>query len=181
MLATLAGLPSGYNMDYQETKAPFIEALAICGESLRVAALYASTLQVNRERLEAACSAELFAADRANALAQSGTPFRDAYRLVAADPAAQDAGDLTERLHARASEGAPGNLGLSQTRQRLAVERAAWQARRERLDTALASLAGANPPLAADTLAAASTSAPRTDAPTASVGFFDARPIVQGI
>ncbi|MGH2487601.1 MAG: hypothetical protein ACRDHE_16490, partial [Ktedonobacterales bacterium] len=114
-------------------------------------------------------------------LAQSGTPFRDAYRLVAADPAAQEAGDLTERLHARTSEGAPGNLGLSQTRHRLDVERAAWQARRQRLDTALASLAGTNLPLAADTLAAASTSAPRSDAPTASAGFFDARPIVQGI
>ncbi|HEV2404420.1 MAG TPA: hypothetical protein VGR88_03140, partial [Ktedonobacterales bacterium] len=143
-------------------------------------------LQVNRERLEAGGSAELFAADRANALAQSGTPFRDAYRLVAADPAAQDAGDLTERLHARTSEGAPGNLGLSQTRQRLAVERSAWQARSKRLDTALASLAGANPTLAGDTLAgdtlaAASMSAPRADAPIASAGFFDARPIAQGI
>ncbi|HKV86117.1 MAG TPA: argininosuccinate lyase [Ktedonobacterales bacterium] len=181
MLATLAGLPSGYNMDYQETKAPLMEALDICRESLQVAGLYAARLHVNHERLEAACSAELFAADRANALAQAGTPFRDAYRLVAADPAAQATGDLTERLHARASEGAPGNLGLSQTRQLLAGERAAWQTRRERLDTALAALTDSNLTPMADTVAAATPSTPRTAAPTASAGIFDARPIVQGI
>src|SRR5258708_1638268 len=32
MLATLAGLPSGYNMDYQETKTPLVEAARSCRE-----------------------------------------------------------------------------------------------------------------------------------------------------
>ena len=180
MLATLAGLPSGYNMDYQETKAPFIEALDICGESLRVAGLYASRLEVNRDRLEAACSTELFAADRANSLAQSGTPFRDAYRLVAADPAAQDAGDLVARLHARTSEGAPGNLGLSQTRRRLADERAAWQGRRAHLAAALTALVNGAPTPTEKPLELTSA-VPRSDAPTASVGSLDPRQVILGI
>ena len=49
--ATLAGLPSGYNMDYQETKAPFIEAIHLCRESLGVVRLFATGLEVDQERL----------------------------------------------------------------------------------------------------------------------------------
>src|SRR5258708_25394248 len=86
MLATVAGLPSGYNMDYQETKAPLIEAVGLCQESLRVVALFAANLSPNVEKLEAACTAELFATDRAYELVRAGVPFRDAYRQVAASP-----------------------------------------------------------------------------------------------
>jgi hypothetical protein len=67
-------------------------------------------------------------------------PFRDAYRLVAADPVAQDAGDLEARLRARAHQGAPGNLGLSATRARLEEARATWQARRASFEAAIAAL-----------------------------------------
>ena len=143
MLSTLAGLHSGYNMDYQETKGPLIESVHICAESLGVTGLYASRIGVNRERLEAACSAELFATDRAYELAREGVPFRDAYRQVAADPAAQAPGDLVARLRARAHLGAPGNLDLPQTQKRLENERAAWIARRERFMTAISALTGA--------------------------------------
>ena len=83
MLATLAGLPSGYNMDYQETKAPLIEALHLCRESLAVVALFAQHLTVDDERARAACTSELFATDRAYALVRAGVPFRDAYRQAA--------------------------------------------------------------------------------------------------
>ena len=147
MLATLAGLPSGYNMDYQETKAPLIEALHICRESLRVVTLFAGGLQVNEERLAAACSPELFATDRAYEMAQQGIPFRDAYRQVAANPAEQEPGDLRERLRARAHEGAPGNLGLDRLAGRLAAERAAWGQRRATFTGAIAALtSGASAP-----------------------------------
>ena len=179
MLATLAGLPSGYNMDYQETKAPLFEALSICRESLQIAGLYASHLRVNHQRLETACSAELFATDRAYALAQAGTPFRDAYRLIAANPGAQDAGDLISHLRARVSEGAPGNLGLSQTRRRLAFERAAWEERRGHFTSALAALRDDKPALPNPTPNSVIVS--REDAPTAVAGAFNFRQIAQGI
>jgi len=140
MLHTLTGLPSGYNMDYQETKAPLCEALAIAHESLQVVGLYAASLQVNAERLRAACTPELFATDRAYELARDGTPFRDAYRQVAADPAGQEVGDLVARLRARQHEGAPGNLGLDQVAARIGAERAAWQVRRAHVTGAIAAL-----------------------------------------
>ncbi len=93
-LHTLAGLPSGYNMDYQETKAPLMEAISLTEGSLEVVRLFAAGLRPDRARLQEACAAELFATDRAYALAAKGVPFRDAYREVAADPTAQEPGDL---------------------------------------------------------------------------------------
>ncbi|MGH2517479.1 MAG: lyase family protein, partial [Ktedonobacterales bacterium] len=140
MLATLAGLPSGYNMDLQETKAPLLEAVALCRESLDVVGLYAAHLQPERERMAAACTAELFATDRAYELAQSGMPFRDAYRAVATAPAAQEPGDLVARLRVRTAIGAPGNLELDAVAARIAAERAAWQARQRTFVSALSAL-----------------------------------------
>ncbi len=145
ILATLAGLPSGYNMDYQETKAPLMDAVQICRESLNVARLFAKGLEPNCERLEAACSAELFATDHAYALAATGVPFRDAYRQVAAAPDAEAPGDLVARLRARTAEGAPGNLGLEGVAQRIAGEREQWRQRRAVFIAALARLASGAP------------------------------------
>lgn len=145
MLATLVGLPSGYNMDYQETKAPLIEAVHLCEETLAVVRLFAAGIEIQRKRLEAACAAELFATDRAYELAAAGVPFRDAYREVAAAPAAQEPGDLVARLRARDAEGAPGNLGLAHVAARIARERTAWRQRQATLDEALTALASGAP------------------------------------
>jgi argininosuccinate lyase len=142
ILATLAGLPSGYNMDYQETKAPLIEAVHLCKESLEIAGLFASRIEVKQERLREACTAELFATDRALDLARQGTPFRDAYVAVAAHPNEQNGGDLVERLRARAHEGGPGNLDLEGVAARIDAERASWEKRRSHFTEAIAALAG---------------------------------------
>ncbi|HEY7125557.1 MAG TPA: argininosuccinate lyase [Ktedonobacterales bacterium] len=147
ILATLAGLPSGYNMDYQETKAPFIEAVHLCRESLEVVRLFAASLQVDEERLRAACTPELFATDRAYELVGQGMPFREAYREVAAAPAAQEQGDLVGRLRERTSEGAPGNLGLEQVAARIQTESALWEHRRVSFASAIEALTGKAPAL----------------------------------
>ncbi len=140
MLATLAGLPSGYNMDYQETKAPLIEAAHICRESLEIVALFASRLEVNEARVREACSAELFATDRALELARQGMPFRDAYIAVAANPSGASAENLEERLRARTHEGAAGNLDLESVSRRITAESVTWSERRQRFERAIAAL-----------------------------------------
>src|SRR5439155_25698578 len=56
ILGIVSGLPSGYNMDYQETKRPFIEALDIVQESLEVCTRVVSALDTNTERLAAGCT-----------------------------------------------------------------------------------------------------------------------------
>src|SRR5947199_6867878 len=90
ILGIVSGLPSGYNMDYQETKRPFMEALDLVQESLEICTLVVNKLEVHVEHLIAACTFELFAADRAYELtAAAGLPFRDAYRIVGAEVTAQ--------------------------------------------------------------------------------------------
>ena len=90
ILGIVSGLPSGYNMDYQETKRPFMEALDLVQDSLDICTLVVSSLGVNTERLAAACTFELFAADRAYELTTTANlPFRDAYRIVGAEVTAQ--------------------------------------------------------------------------------------------
>lgn len=151
ILGIVSGLPSGYNMDYQETKRPFMEALDLAQESLEICALVVASLNVNTERLLAACTFELFAADRAYELSSvAGLPFRDAYRIVGAEVTAQldrrlplpveSQEQLIARLAARSHLGGAGNLGLPQSQNQLARVEAAWQQRAEAFTNAIQKL-----------------------------------------
>src|SRR6266568_4190136 len=153
ILGIVSGLPSGYNMDYQETKRPFMEALDVVQESLEICTLVVSKLEVNTERLVAACTFELFAADRAYELATTANlPFRDAYRIVGEEvteqldrhlpfpPESQD--QLAERLAARSHLGGAGNLGLAKTQQQLEKVKSVWESRKETFTEAIQKLVG---------------------------------------
>jgi argininosuccinate lyase len=151
ILGIVSGLPSGYNMDYQETKRPFMEALDLARDSLDICALVVSALGVNTERLVAACTFELFATDRAYELASAAKlPFRDAYRIVAAEVTAQlnrhqlppneSHEQLKARLAARSHMGATGNLGLEQAQRHLAQAQKAWQEQAEHFNIAIRKL-----------------------------------------
>lgn len=140
ILGILSGLPSGYNMDYQETKRPFMEALDLVQESLEICTLVVSSIGINTDRLTAACTFELFAADRAYELATvSELPFRDAYRIVGAEVTAQldrhtplpieTKEQLATRLAARSHLGGSGNLGLARIHTQLEVATLTWQNR----------------------------------------------------
>jgi argininosuccinate lyase len=134
ILGIVAGLPSGYNMDNQETKKPFIAALDLAGETLQVCALFVRGLEPNEEKLRAACSPELFATDQAYALVRQGMPFRDAYRQIAATLDDLPPLDPVEQLRHRTHLGASGNLGLDAARARLDEARAALDRRRAHLE-----------------------------------------------
>ncbi|MEO7021006.1 MAG: argininosuccinate lyase [Ktedonobacteraceae bacterium] len=155
ILGIVSGLPSGFNMDYQETKRPFMDALDIVLESLEICTLVASNLSINTPNLVAACTFELFAADSAYEMAASEhISFRDAYRIVGKEvtakiDAVRAAGQalpseslpaLVQRLHARAHLGGAGNLGLEQSQQRLEQIEQAWHARSEHFATAIEKL-----------------------------------------
>src|SRR6266478_4676900 len=153
ILGIVSGLPSGYNMDYQETKRPFIEALDVVQESLEVCTLVVSSLGVNAERLAAACTFELFAADRAYELATvARLPFRDAYRIVGAEVTAQldrhlplpvdRPEQLAARLAARSHLGGTGNLRLQEAQKQLEEARTVWEKRTETFMAAIAKLVG---------------------------------------
>jgi len=76
-------LISGYNRDYQLTKGPLMEAFAITSKCLEVMTLIFSHLMVNKEAMKQAVSHEIFATDKAYELVKKGTPFREAYSMVA--------------------------------------------------------------------------------------------------
>lgn len=155
ILGIVSGLPSGYNMDYQETKRPFMEALDLVQESLDVINLVVGSLKVNTEQLLKACTFELFATDRAYELAKtSNIPFRDAYRIVGAEVTAQldrhqpfpveSHEQLVQRLHARQHLGGAGNPGLDLAQQRLASIQETWQKRQNAFQQAIQQLVGAH-------------------------------------
>src|SRR6266704_369931 len=154
ILGIVSGLPSGYNMDYQETKRPFMEALDVVQESLEVCTLVVSALDTNTERLTAACTFELFAADRAYELATTANlPFRDAYRIVGAEVTAQldrkmplpveSQEQLIQRISARSHLGGAGNLGLAIIQNQLEHVNSLWEERAETFTKTIEALTGA--------------------------------------
>ncbi len=153
----VCGLPSGFNMDYQETKRPFMEALELVQESLEICTLVTKNVSINVPHLISACTFELFATDRAYALATSEhIPFRDAYRIVGKEvtvriDAALSSGqalpteslaELVTRLHARTHLGGTGNLRLAETRQKLNQVETLWQERSDMFTSTIDQLIG---------------------------------------
>jgi argininosuccinate lyase len=110
--AIVRALPSGYNRDLQETKAPFFRACENGLACVRVMALTVSRLSVNTDRLRASFTPEIFATDRALELVAGGTPFRDAYREVGKNLDKLKKRDPVEAIAGKKSVGAPGNLNL---------------------------------------------------------------------
>ncbi len=153
IVGIVSGLPTGYNMDYQETKRPFIEALDLVQESLDICTLVIDNIGINMEKLLAACTFELFATDRAYGIAiDANMPFRDAYRIVGAEVTAQldrhnippieSKEQLTERLQVRSHLGGAGNTGIEGTIQRVQEVQAQWQQRKDSFETTIDRLVG---------------------------------------
>lgn len=86
-LATvLKGLPTTYDRDLQEDKAPLFGSVSSTIESLEAATLLVRNLDFDRERLAAAAADPLLlATDAAEALVRSGVPFRQAHEEVGRD------------------------------------------------------------------------------------------------
>jgi argininosuccinate lyase len=83
-LATIKGLPSGYNKDLQEDKEAVFDADETVGGSLEAVTVVVEGLTVNREHAERAAAGLLLATDVADYLTNKGMPFRRAHELVGA-------------------------------------------------------------------------------------------------
>jgi argininosuccinate lyase len=82
LLATLKALPSGYDKDLQEDKQYVFDAFDTLELVLPVLAGVVSTLKLNRDRMLAALTPEIFATDLADYLVRKGVAFRTAHDLV---------------------------------------------------------------------------------------------------
>jgi argininosuccinate lyase len=84
LLATMKGLPTGYNKDLQEDKEPVFDSEDTLRVSLAAARAVLQRIALKRDRTRAAASGLLLATDVADYLVARGVPFRDAHEIVGA-------------------------------------------------------------------------------------------------
>jgi argininosuccinate lyase len=85
LLATVKGLPGGYNRDLQEDRAGILETGPLLNGSLAVLRLSLPHVTFDVERCRAAVEeGGTQATDLAEALVTQGVPFREAYKLIGA-------------------------------------------------------------------------------------------------
>ncbi len=82
LLATLKGLPSTYDKDLQEDKAPVFQATDTLLAILPVIAEALRTITVKPERLRSAIDSTMMATDLADYLVNKGIPFREAHAMA---------------------------------------------------------------------------------------------------
>nr|XP_056721089.1 argininosuccinate lyase [Euleptes europaea] len=82
LFMVLKGLPSAYNKDLQEDKEAVIDVMDTVNAVLQVTTGVISTLQINKDYMERALSADMLATDLANYLVRKGMPFRQAHMAV---------------------------------------------------------------------------------------------------
>lgn len=82
LLAMLKGLPSTYDKDLQEDKAPVFAATDILLAILPVIAGALRTITVKPERMRAAIDSTMMATDLADYLVGKGIPFRDTHSMT---------------------------------------------------------------------------------------------------
>lgn len=81
-LATMKGLPSGYNKDLQEDKEAVFDAEDTVGGALMSTAAVVASLRMNDQRTTEAAGGFMLATDVADYLVSRGMPFRSAHELV---------------------------------------------------------------------------------------------------
>ena len=82
LLATLKGLPSTYDKDLQEDKAPVFQATDTLLAILPVLAGALRTITVKSQRLRGAIDSTMMATDLADYLVSKGVPFREAHAMA---------------------------------------------------------------------------------------------------
>lgn len=141
------GLPSGYNRDLQDSKEATLRGLSAVIEELQLATKLVGELEIDRDRMRAALSPEVFATDHAYNLVREGVPFREAYRRAAEQYADLPLPDLQQVVSQRTATGAPGNLNLSAATTRIEQLSATVDERRQRHNDAIERCLGGLIPL----------------------------------
>lgn len=107
-------LPSGYNRDFQDTKEPLFTGTKTALMAVRIMQRIVERLIVHPQRLEAACTKELYATDEVFNRLSAGGSFRDLYREVGMDLDSIGSYDPKNAILKRTSQGTTGALGLQE-------------------------------------------------------------------
>ena len=132
----LMGLPSGYNRDLQEAKAPFMEGIATTRATLRILAPLVAGMKPDKAKLLAGFDASVFATDRALELVGRGMPFRDAYHHVKAHLDELENEDAAKAVAKKKHLGGTAGLDFAMYARRLAKTGAFIAAERKRFAAA---------------------------------------------
>ncbi|MBN1797274.1 MAG: argininosuccinate lyase [Spirochaetales bacterium] len=108
--AVVRALPSGYNRDFQETKAPFMRGINTALACVEVMSLSIQKLKVNEQNLLKGFIPEIYATDAALELVKKGVPFRDAYKEIGLHLDNLKDYDPKQILKAKTATGNTGNL-----------------------------------------------------------------------
>jgi argininosuccinate lyase len=81
-LATLKGLPAGYNKDLQEDKEALFDAVDTLIALLPVITGVIRTLRLNPDAMRSALTDDMLATDLADYLVRRGMPFREAHHVI---------------------------------------------------------------------------------------------------
>lgn len=128
MAASLvAGLPSGYNADFGQTKGPFMESFSITMETLEVLNLTLKSIKPNTQKLIKSCTPEIYSTHLAYQYVKNGLSFRNAYLKVKKSleklPKIDPVSFLKESKHT----GGTGNLNLEPIESQLFSEEKEWK------------------------------------------------------
>ena len=136
----VAGLPSGYNVDFGETKELFIDCVDITRDSIGITRLVLKNLTPNEYVLLASCTPDMFAAHAAYLLVKKGMPFRDAYKEIGSHLDTIPQFDVIEVLKSSNHEGGPGNLQLEKIMESINEEKKWWSEKKRKYQTAITEL-----------------------------------------
>ena len=84
LVATLKGMPTGYQKDLQENNAALFDALDLAEQAAALLAGVVDTMAPDAGRMAAALEPAVLATDLADLLVKSGTAFREAHAVVGA-------------------------------------------------------------------------------------------------
>jgi argininosuccinate lyase len=110
-------LPSGYNRDYQVNKESFMTAFDEINECIIMTNALIEHLQVKPSVIDDEMYDAIFSVEEVNKLVLEGVPFRDAYKIVAAQ--IKDGSFKAEKNINHTHEGSIGNLGNDLIEQKL--------------------------------------------------------------
>ncbi|MFA6017401.1 MAG: argininosuccinate lyase [Patescibacteria group bacterium] len=135
-----AGLPSGYNADFGQTKHSLISSFAIVMQTNKVLNLTLNSFEPNIENLKKSCSPEVYATHYTYKLVEKGVPFRKAYSQIKNNLGQIKSPEPVSFLKLSDHSGGTGNLKLSSIVQKLNKQKAFWQKIKQKHEKIISSL-----------------------------------------
>ncbi len=140
-LGVISGLPSGYNTDTKKTKGLLILSTNLVKSVLETCDVVIQGLEINKEKMLAALTPEIFATDYAFELVlKKNLPFREAYKIVGENLETLPHYDPVKNIKAKTHVGATGNLGLLKLSKQITIQKELWDKKQTKFKNKLNNL-----------------------------------------